>query len=295
MCDGILSLPSEYSVVRIDSDNFMVLFNQDDVFYLSFCSTNLNTSLFTAKSIIDGIDVISNDDIVVLLGALQNFLNDWVPPYKIEFTQTIVPQLVESPSPETTEIQYLKLNHDFFTYLYRYDGSIIPQFIDIETQPSSKQSVDQYTFNYVYRYKQWNDSELYDEDVQKYNKLLNTKYLPMFPSIGYYSLEKEECIYNDYPDFYKDDYYGDVTWFDYNNLMILPYAVELNWTYIYGTPELDEKMIWALLQDRLGLSDEEMYYVSQLYDYKISFEYASITNIKDIIYNIKYTLKYHGK
>lgn len=259
--------------------------------YLTFCVAQSHETNTTARSLMESVWLDLTDDIPAVLKqiykTIQDFLNCWVPIFQIEFTKTISPIKEESPSKSSSEIKYVKVDSNFYTYLYRYDGNLIPQFISISNNSIYK--------NYESCFKQWLNKDLYNKDVQAYNKMLNTDYLPLFPSIDYYSIESSETDYNNWPKLYQNpDYKGDITWFNKNRLLLLPSKINVNYISHSDDTILNDEIAWNLLCEYLHYEDDiERFnsYIKPLYEYHFDFDYVNKTSLVDIIYKITFVLK----
>ena len=182
---------------------------------------------------------------------IQSILKSTSIPNYIYINKSVNSQLVDQVSSTVysdslvSEIEYYNTTKDIF--LYRYDGNIIPTFIDLDNKNF---------YNYIYYFKQYTPNSLnyqqYDEqtsdfDFLKFNALLNsTKDTPRYPSINYYSLNSAKMVSDDenlYDSFYHPKYEGERYWYKHNYLINLPTEFKITGTNTEITDELVQKEI----------------------------------------------------
>lgn len=287
--------------------------NNVEEFYITLCILHGRESFATAASLASfdtgliNIGDPKNNIVKILLEYIQQFLKCWEPPFKIEFTDTIIPCRVEGPVLDTKEIGWKKQDGDVFSYIYRYGGSLMPQFISLD---------DAYRQNKMWKRKYWTDSQVWSDEVQVYNRLLQTGYDPFYPSINYFSLEEIKERYDELVDL-GDVVSFDLCWFDQSSNICLVTNGNIDVTKQGPLDDADQQMIKAcIMQMQIsGLIDVVGHMVWDLngefneiseftypipiladafdsfYNIDIHFDYASNDNIIDIIYNITYKLK----
>lgn len=140
---------------------------------------------------------------------IEALKDKYVKPYKIDFKNTTYTQVVEPFGDyHPLEMNMYKDNNPGGMVL-RYTGKLCPLFIDPQ---------DEYYKNINYKYNQWTD--INSEDVQYYNKMIKTGYLPNYPSLDYYTFESEIDTPRA-PEWYSN-YEGDITWKNAGLLHIFP-------------------------------------------------------------------------
>lgn len=232
-------------------------------------------------------------------------------PNDIVFDKSVSNKLADSPSKDSTEVELLK--SDKFIELQRYDSNILPMFIDLDEQVFK---------NYVYWCKQYNktiqntlneaqNGIKWDIDgIGVYSKYALKKFSPLYDSIGYYVLKSKPVDYSDYylnkPNLNIDgiqcsyNYQKEKSWYKSNMMFYLP--AEFTW-YITkdSNADLTEENIVNILYNKLKneteFSSNEFnkriikYYIKDLYEYTITYDYKSETDISKQIYKLKFTLK----
>lgn len=272
-----------------------------------------------------------------LLGLFSKCLSTVEYPNVVRFDKTLYSGPAASPSIKhmiddgtvdveyTTETQYYKQDDNFSTYLFRYDGNIIPQFIDpelgeIETD-EGQNGVEWSTaasgaFNNVWRKKQF--ALMSSTEIEKMNRIAKQRYTPLYPSIGFYYLESEP-VSIDRP-YVPDGYLGEVCWYRSNEI----YYVDPSFTIVKDivvveesedteTSRLDEsgaEIVYGDVEEK-DIKRWFTEYVSQkgvfstmenpeeliekaiwpMYGYESNWEYANDTEINHYTYTVKFSLK----
>lgn len=178
----------------------------------------------------------------------------------INFNKTVTPVKTEGPSINIKEIEYNKSDNKF-NYIFRYDGRIKPSFVTPE-------------YNVIY-YK----IILNKDNKGAFDKYINTGYIPLYPSIGYYSYGY--CRNDDYKDLNKYPEYK-----LYNDNIIYLLQTEINFDI---ADDINETTIHAFF-DRFNESDKE--YIKTLYD--ISYDLYDNQLIGNKVlkkFHVKLTLK----
>lgn len=237
-------------------------------------------------------------------------------PNDIVFDKSVSNQLADSPSKDSTEVELLKI--DKFVELQRYDSNILPMFIGL----------DELVFkNYVYWCKQYNKTiqNTLNEAQNKikcdidgigvYSKYALKKFSPLYDSIGYYVLKSKPVDYYDYylnePNVTIDgikcsyNYQKEKSWYKSNMMFYLPPEFTGNITKD-SNADLTEDDIISIIYNKLKnvteFSGNEYeanelnkniikYYIKDLYEYAITYDYTSETDISKQIYKLKFTLK----
>lgn len=224
--------------------------------------------------------------------VLRSVLEGYIKPYRIEFKNTVAPIPVRrlEDVPSLKEIEYCKVDEYYSSYVYRYFGKLIPQFID----PTDKNLV-----NYLYYYEQWSDME--EEYMKRYNSLLLKEYIPNYPSLeigdghSFYAL-RSEVLTQERPNSYNGWEWEVGHLFD-NKFFVMPINITLVVEIpnaIQNTEEENDNIIHNSIIDKLvsmGFAEGAIPYILDLYERKITFEYKSVRNIKDIVYKINFKLK----
>lgn len=240
-----------------------------------------------AIRMIDG-SVPTSEELIKLLQFLVDMYDCWIPPYRINFNHGILTKTVDGfDGNYPKECNMFKYNvHN--GYVLRYTGALCPLFID----PSNE-----YYRNINYRYKQWGN--ITDAAVRKYSDMLKTGMTPLYPSIDYYSFENEFDSVKQ-PQWYNDNWPWEVSWKNdgviyilpeqYNGITQLIDAVEYN-------EDAEEKEMWPLLYNyitSLGIPIDttwKKHKIKELYNITFNFDYASETNVNQMVYYVKFHLK----
>lgn len=128
----------------------------------------------------DGDDNNDGDDGALL--KFKNIIMSFEEPKLVFFKKSIDPVRAPSPKFESTEIQYSRAQINNSFYLMRYDGKIIPQFINLDDKR-----------NYYYYIKQFRKNET--DNIAIFNAYLNTSYQPNYPSIEFNYIDKKILDY----------------------------------------------------------------------------------------------------
>lgn len=289
-------------IINMMDDKIVIRFDNDNIVF----STYRRYSILMQAVLDNGLDLIYTDDdgrkfgIYMVDGnppdtgqpyQLIKFLIDlfdtWIPPYRINFTRSTLTDTVEPfDIYHPLECNMYKYNaHN--GYVLRYTGGLCPFFVD-PTDTDYK--------NVVYRYKQWGD--ITTPEVQKYNDFLKTGMLPEYPSIGYYSFDEEDDTverplwYNDWP--------WDIVWKNDGHIYVLPeqYMVTTDPKPAIPYNEKNEELeMWELLYNHIteiGIPVTTTWMkhkLKEIYTIKYNFEYASETDVDNIIYHVRFDLR----
>lgn len=258
-----------------DSGNTYVLFN---IWRDSLPDVEKAVNGFTlnkAKKALDGLLKLSDTDegtvgdLFDLLDSIKDTTKLYMCPESLE------PRRMDSSSLQTDEIYYEKSSKPG-AYVERYFGKIKPTFIvpgDID-------------FNYKYFKVVATQNNIHLQNVKKYNKYIGT---PVYPSIGYFFLDKTSMSYNDSLGAERETN-------SFNSNTIRGLRPEFEWI-LTQSPDANGQYlkIKNLVQNKLNeyynieqgdLSD----YIMSLYEYTSSFDYVE-GSITDYKYDIKLTLK----
>ena len=231
-------------------------------------------------------------------------------PNDIVFDKSVSNQLADSPSKDSTEVELLKI--DKFVELQRYDSNILPMFIDLDERVFK---------NYVYWCKQYNktiqntlneaqNKIKWDIDgIGVYSKYALKKFSPLYDSIGYYVLKSKPVDYYDYylnePNINSSyNYQKEKSWYKSNMMFYLPLEFTGDITKD-SNADLTEDDIISIIYNKLKnmtefssneYGDNELnniikYYIKDLYEYTITYDYTSETDISKQLYKLKFTLK----
>lgn len=236
-------------------------------------------------------------------------------PNDIVFDKSVSNQLADSPSKDSTEVELLKI--DKFVELQRYDSNILPMFIGLDEQVFK---------NYIYWCKQYNKTiqNTLNEAQNKikcdidgigvYSKYALKKFSPLYDSIGYYVLKSKPVDYYDYylnePNVTIDgikcsyNYQKEKSWYKSNMMFYLPLEFTGDITKDSNV-DLTEDDIINIIYNKLKnvtefnsneygvneLNNIIKYYIKDLYEYAITYDYTSETDISKQLYKLKFTLK----
>lgn len=181
--------------------------------------------------------------------------------------------LADGPSLSTTEIEYMKNDHSPGASILRVFGKIRPTFI---TDTSSKH-------NLKYSKKVVKPAEL-----NTAGKYIQSKFLPQFPSIGYYYLESDHEVYGEEIENIEGHSY------DVGKVLCLDpsISVKLDSQCENGVYTKVDDLVKAFIKKHYDVTNEEQInYIKSLYDYTMSYDYKAVDNISDYIYDVKLELK----
>lgn len=183
--------------------------------------------------------------------------------------------LADGPSLSTTEIEYVKNDTIAGPSMLRVFGKIRPTFI---SNNDSK-------YNIRYSKKVIKPVNLTDQS----NKYIQSKFLPQFPSIGHYYFESS---HEEYGKKIRDiEGYS----YDVGKLLCLDSSISVklestrneNGDYV----KVDD-LIKAFIQEYYNIPDEtQLNYIKSLYAYTMLYDYKSVDNIDDYVYDVKLELK----
>ena len=222
-----------------------------------------------------------------------------VRPEKVLIKRTLQYKPAQGPTPLTREFKYIKDN-ECLVQLYRYGGNLYPLFIKIGAEDPAGYH------NFQYWVKQYNNYWALGND---YIKNLQTKQKPLFPSIGYDSLEKLTVIpyYSfearkfDGSYFASYDLVPEYQWFQASVLKKFPPLLSIT-TQTTGNEEPDEKALLEKFaaafygqetpsEDLMNLTNYIEKYIIGLYKRTITFESKYEDGEIKNYYIIKYNLK----
>lgn len=191
----------------------------------------------------------------------------------------------DSPSQSSSEVEYYKSSKRG-TYMYRYFGKIRPTFINDNSE----------MLNYRYYQSKYITG---DENKISFFKYKNSQHLPLFPSIGYFSIDKV----NEFYDYQKAS--GDwqniidskIEWKNFNDSSILFLMPSFDVTLESKKDEngnyiLIKDLVRQYLKNKYKIEDDKVLnYIYDLYEYDSSYDYRANDDIKNYIYTVKITLK----
>lgn len=252
-----------FTIEHVLNGYYRVYIYSDNISYLTFANVlNILKDIYKENNILQ--------HIYKFMLSVDNSSN----PNIITIGSGIGIMRADSPSLKSSEITYYKVNN-FTNNILRYSGKIKPTFI----------SPDDIYFNYIY-YKKI----IQDYKLSKFFKYYSTKYTPTFPSLGYYSFDKEKLDYNN-PlwDF------AEYSWYDTNKIYILTPEIH---TTLFSSVDSEgnyisiKTLIYQYIKNYYNLYKDEDYIFS-LYDYKISYDYVYKEDGKSIaVENDKIKYKY---
>lgn len=255
--------------------NICLLNINDLIILFTYDINNLAFNKF--KKIINDSSLTNN-----IVAELKKMINSKIEPSLILINNSLSYTIANSPSNESTEIDYVKdINNTH--YVIRYDGKIKPTFTDkISTL---------YYKDYI------SENDIDNSIYTKYN-ILN--YEPLYPSIGYCSIKKlnnwsyTECpevkvsAYENNVHIYDNNY--EYQWFNNSKCLVLNSKLLIN---KITNKDIDE-IISEFLCSYYNISNDELYklqYIKNLYSYSTTWEYSSNTDVNNYIYNITLSLK----
>lgn len=265
---------------------------------IMFITDNFNNLTFASvKNMLENNKVtVTLEEHTGIIDNIKNMMNNVITPDIIPLTGTLIWNYVDGPSKETNEITYYK--HNDIDYVLRYDGNIKPYFIDRHDIMYYKDFISDDR-----KETEQNPNGISNLQKSDYTRYAYTGFESNYPSINYSACRKIES-YNDniipnitvseynepIPLIDKDEY----SWF--NNGIIVLTIPKLNFTYINKPDEKNEykqlnDIIAELISNYYGIEGRLLNHVIDLYNVKSDWEYYSLTNINDYIYNIELTLK----
>lgn len=264
-------------------------YHQDDkTFLIDFYSTDESTA--TLKNISDYLPNYTNpmNSYIKIFRMLEALANAWIPPYRIEFSRSIITEVVPPVGDEhPTELNMYQDNLAN-NFVLRYTGRLCPMFID---------PTHEYYRNINFPYRQWGD--INTKDVQYYNRMLKTGFNPNYPSIGYYTYlaEQDNTLR---PDFYNG-WEGDVTWKNDGCINVLPeryITTFLEDNPIPYTEQAEELKFWELLynhiatlMDKTELSLWFKHWLKEIYQIEYNFDYPNDHSVNEILYTVTFRLR----
>lgn len=286
-------IDNKVTILRKDDLIMIVVKDINDLAYKNMSLIFMNNE----EKIYSYINKISNNDhedteknlgkeikfIDVIFAILKNAIS----PELIMFN-SLAYTTVNGPSKNVDEIEYLKSND--YNYVCRYDGKLKPTFI-------SENLNALYFKDYVSDNRVNGDSKLIKTP---YIKFMNSGFEPKYPSIEYFPIKKiENWNYNELPIVKSSEHICTVVndieyaWFEDNVCLILSDKLK----FIKENKKAEGyKTLKELLQDCISeyyKTDNErlINYIISKYNISSNWEYASLTNIDDYIYDITLTLK----
>lgn len=281
---------NEKNIVLISPTN-----EQDEAYLIFFSNTKNGLTLETIRnSVLEERDDLDNyKEFETTFDKFKRILNGYIKPYKIVFNKTVR---------TVTDGDELKTNYIYNSdknvhrYVYRYFGKVIPFFINLD---------DKNLKNLDYYYEQWND--INEPYIKKYNKLLSEGYTPIYPDVKlddshyFYSLKIDE----------HNKFYNKWDWEFTNGLenriFNLPEEIHLYIEisdYINKTQLQINNEVYLEFENYFGNYfgsylqpngiDKSQFirqFISPLYDKEAEFDYISETNVKSLLFDIKYKLK----
>ena len=200
----------------------------------------------------------------------------------------------------TDEIEYVKRDNSFYSYLMRYDGNMLPQFIDTiceEDLDTETNTVNQ--FNIGYRLTQWN--EMTSDEQTRFNYIVKQRFNPDYPSIGYYYTITD--VTDDNPDaklivdrpFVSENYTGEINWFRYNKIYYLDPAFTITSDKGVTDDTMEPEKIKALFIEYVCSNGGFDYktveqHIWTRYHYTLDWEYTSLDCTDRYDFTVKFEL-----
>jgi hypothetical protein len=276
----------------IVKNNLMILIS-DNLDYLTFA--NVKKILANKLKSIENNAPILKYDHDTYANEILKMMHSVISPSVIPVLSTLCWDYTNGPNSNIKEISYYK-NNDI-DYMFRYDGSIKPYLIDKHD---------------ILYYKDFISDDRTETDenpngisnLQKsiYVKYAYTNYESNYPSIEYSACKKIESYDDELPEIKVSEYENNIPlintkeykWFNNGvSIYILP---KLNFTCTSrklenGLYEQLEDIIKRLISEYYDIEGETLSHIFNLYEIKSDWEYSSLENIDDYIYNIELTLK----
>ena len=279
---------STHSETHEDIQYGFIVYEDDDFICIDFMSNS--TTMCTIQNLQNYFSEYSGE-YLELLQFIVAIKDNYVKPYRIDFKNTTYTQVVEPFGDyHPLEMNMYKDNNPGGMVL-RYTGKLCPLFIDPQ---------DEYYKNINYKYNQWSD--INSEDVQYYNKMIKSGYLPNYPSLDYYTFESE--IDTPIAPQWYSTYEGDITWKNAGLLHIFPERYTTSTTpNKEDRPKaydeyIEEKLFWSLLYDKIKevFKKDELslwfkQWLKEIYTISYNFDYASETDVETIEYFVTFTLR----
>lgn len=199
---------------------------------------------------------------------LHDFLNSNNNSKLVYIDNSMVIRSCNSPAGyenKTKEINYWKAKIPRY-YLFRADGHIKPTFVNVD-------NIKHYMIKKI-------NGDTYRSE---WDKLVKTKFPALYPSIGYFFIEKIE----------SNDYKFEKKWINDNYIFV----VENNLIFYYEENiEIDKDSIKEdlidLLKSYYNIKDDDIAeYIYSLYNTNIYFDYLNDTSLTEYKYTIKMILK----
>ena len=215
------------------------------------------------KSTIDKLKDELGDKSTILntLKTIHQYLTRIEEPLIIKIEKGLDITKANSPTVATTEIEYEKLNN-ICQYHFRYDGCIVPRFSKDFLSYRLK------TITKEYYKKNWNDY---------------SKYLPLYPSIDYFYIDKANIDSS-------TDSNNEIRWFDQSTYVFVDTVDEF---VVENNQLTNPKSIEDLIRDHLSKKYKKQLVdiIFSLYDYESNYEYSNLEDTNTYTYTIKLTLK----
>lgn len=266
--------------------------NEETNTYVVGILSDVNEKL-TLKYFMDNTSTIINDG--ALLEILKLLIKCIVKPDRVLLTRTLQYTPADGPTPFIKELKYIKDN-ECKVQLYRHGGNLYPMFIEAQTTPGSSYH------NFQYWVRQFVN---YEELGAEYSQLLQTKYKPLYPSIGYDSLEKMTSIpyytyiFRTFRGDTRDDYtlVPEYQWFQAGMLKKIPEEIIVEDNRVVGETLDGGDLLEKFTQEFfLKIPTEDLIeyvrkYIIELYKREITLESKYEDGVIRNYYIIKYTLK----
>lgn len=238
------------------NSNIVILLVSDK---LVICSDSINNLTFA------NIKNICKNQQHEKLKILYECMSKAIEPSVIYFNKGVAKYTADSPSPNTDEITYYKINVN--NYVIRYDGYIKPNIIPINNIENS------------FFYK------LFANDESINRNLYDTGFTPKYPSVGYYSLKSFDVDYNNPPQLIRGKQF-EYKWYNSSALYIIKSHLEFNIELSNNTMKDAETETKSKLSNEYKSINTDYLYTL----YNTEFE---LINIIDNKYNylVKLTLK----
>ena len=244
-----------YEIAEVKNYYVIAVNDKDDITYTKFF-----------KETITNIKDKTNNSIKDKLNQLGD-INNIIYPTVLRIDNSIYKTFSKSPSSDSKEFVYKKCTIPGL-YLFRYFGKIKPTFINFDE-------------NEHYEIKKITKQE-YDDS---WNELMGVGYLPLYPSIDYFYIEK----------LHKNENGIERKWFLDSNILVVESNFEISGEKLVNINDnkIDaENIIKRELNTYYNIKDNQTIdYIYGLYDIKYNFDYIVAEDDKNMYFKYTYIIK----
>lgn len=225
-------------------------------------------------------------------------------PNIVTFKKSLTASLTKSPRILSKELSFKRFVTNMA--LQRYDGNILPTFVDLDSvfynNTYWNKQYQKTIFNHIMRIGKYDPN-----NISKFVDLSETKFSPIYRSIGYFCIENEKVDYNKfYLDAYdethttKYNYDGEKSWYKTNSILFLPAVFEDEIVKNANEQPTRDDIINCILkhvEKHIQTIDEKNRkewiekWVYDLYQYEYEYDYISDTDVSKLKFKITFNLK----